>query len=41
MQEGEDNKHLKVSSCCKHYFAYSLENWNGIDRHHFNALVNK
>jgi len=72
MQEGEDMSHLKVSSCCKHYFDYkfapglcfifsfvilcltlsitwdlsnlillvqcSLENWHGVDRHHFNAI---
>jgi beta-glucosidase-like glycosyl hydrolase len=30
---------LKVSSCCKHYTAYDLENWHGVDRHHFNAIV--
>jgi hypothetical protein len=28
-----------MSSCCKHYTAYDLENWNGVDRHHFNAIV--
>ena len=30
---------LKVSACCKHYAAYSLENYEGIDRHHFDAIV--
>jgi len=39
MQEGEDASHLKVSSCCKHFAAYDLEDWNGVDRHHFNAIV--
>ncbi len=34
-----DSKHLKVSACCKHYVAYSLENYEGMDRHHFNANV--
>ena len=29
----------QVSSCCKHYTAYDLENWGGVDRHHFNAIV--
>lgn len=30
---------LKVSSCCKHYTAYDLDNWKGIDRYHFDANV--
>lgn len=30
---------LKVSACCKHYIAYDLENWEGIDRHHHDAEV--
>eukprot|EP01121_Diplochlamys_sp_Union-15-3_P018262 TRINITY_DN661_c0_g1_i1.p1 TRINITY_DN661_c0_g1~~TRINITY_DN661_c0_g1_i1.p1 ORF type:complete len:885 (-),score=214.53 TRINITY_DN661_c0_g1_i1:67-2721(-) len=33
-----DPNHLKVSSCCKHYAAYDLENWHGMDRYHFNAI---
>ncbi|KAI4298555.1 hypothetical protein L6164_032102 [Bauhinia variegata] len=32
---------LKVSSCCKHYTAYDLDNWKGIDRFHFDAKVTK
>ncbi len=24
---------------CKHYAAYSLEDWKGVDRFHFDALV--
>eukprot|EP01012_Entosiphon_sulcatum_P026875 TRINITY_DN32374_c0_g1_i1.p1 TRINITY_DN32374_c0_g1~~TRINITY_DN32374_c0_g1_i1.p1 ORF type:complete len:736 (-),score=89.17 TRINITY_DN32374_c0_g1_i1:56-2263(-) len=39
MQQGEDPRYLKVSSCCKHYYDYNLENWGGIDRHHFNAIT--
>eukprot|EP01116_Phalansterium_solitarium_P000419 TRINITY_DN10277_c0_g1_i1.p1 TRINITY_DN10277_c0_g1~~TRINITY_DN10277_c0_g1_i1.p1 ORF type:complete len:893 (+),score=326.58 TRINITY_DN10277_c0_g1_i1:215-2893(+) len=39
MQQGEDPAHLKVSSCCKHYYAYNLENWNGMDRYHFDAII--
>lgn len=39
MQEGEDPRYIKASACCKHYAAYSLEDWNGTDRHHFNAVV--
>ena len=30
---------LKVAACCKHYTAYDLDNWNGVDRFHFNAKV--
>jgi len=40
MQFGtEDPARLKVSSCCKHYAAYSLENWEGMDRYHFDAWL--
>ena len=41
MQEGEDPRHIKASSCCKHYYAYDLENWGGVDRHSFNAIITK
>ncbi|XP_059298660.1 probable beta-D-xylosidase 5 [Lycium ferocissimum] len=41
--DGEDyfssQNRLKVSSCCKHYTAYDLDNWKGIDRFHFDAKV--
>lgn len=30
---------LKVSSCCKHYTAYDLDQWKGVDRFHFDAKV--
>ncbi|XP_022727079.1 probable beta-D-xylosidase 5 isoform X1 [Durio zibethinus] len=33
------NDKLKVSSCCKHYTAYDLDNWQGVDRFHFDAKV--
>ncbi|KAL7001945.1 Beta-D-xylosidase 4 [Sarracenia purpurea var. burkii] len=36
--EGNQDK-LKVAACCKHYTAYDVDNWNGIDRLHFNALL--
>jgi beta-glucosidase-like glycosyl hydrolase len=39
MQEGDDPRYLKVSSCCKHYAAYSLEDWGGQQRYGFNAIV--
>ncbi|XP_031397596.1 beta-D-xylosidase 1-like [Punica granatum] len=38
--DGAGNR-LKVAACCKHYTAYDLDNWNGVDRYHFNARVSK
>eukprot|EP00760_Papus_ankaliazontas_P031037 PhM_4_TR5169/c3_g1_i1/m.79927 len=35
----EDPNRLVASACCKHYAAYSLESWGGVDRHSFNAIV--
>eukprot|EP01018_Ginkgo_biloba_P015514 Gb_39728 [translate_table: standard] len=32
---------LKVSSCCKHYTAYDVDNWKGVDRFHFDAQVTR
>ncbi|XP_077212735.1 beta-xylosidase/alpha-L-arabinofuranosidase 2-like [Tasmannia lanceolata] len=37
---GDPNR-LKVAACCKHYTAYDLDNWKGVDRYHFNAQVTK
>ncbi|XP_074280650.1 beta-xylosidase/alpha-L-arabinofuranosidase 2-like [Silene latifolia] len=34
-----DPKKLKVAACCKHYTAYDVDNWKGVDRYHFNAIV--
>ncbi|KAK1316321.1 putative beta-D-xylosidase 5 [Acorus calamus] len=34
-----NSRPLKVSSCCKHYTAYDVDNWNGVDRFHFDAQV--
>ena len=31
--------YLQASSCCKHFAAYSEENWNGLDRFHFDSNV--
>ncbi|XAR61399.1 Xylan 1,4-beta-xylosidase [Bertholletia excelsa] len=39
--QGDDVERLKVAACCKHYTAYDLDNWSGIDRFHFNARVSK
>lgn len=37
--QGNDGDRLKVAACCKHFTAYDLDNWNGVDRFHFNAQV--
>lgn len=37
--QGHDPQTLKVAACCKHFTAYDLDNWNGVDRFHFNAKV--
>jgi len=43
LQYGDDmsdsDRKLKVSACCKHFVAYSLERYGDTDRHHFNANV--
>jgi beta-D-xylosidase 4 len=39
LQRGEDERYLKIAADCKHYAAYDLENWNGVDRFHFDAIV--
>ena len=39
LQKGDDERYLKVAADCKHYSAYDVESWNGMDRHHFNAIV--
>ncbi|KAH9683731.1 Beta-D-xylosidase 1 [Citrus sinensis] len=39
--QGNTGSRLKVAACCKHYTAYDLDNWNGVDRYHFNARVSK
>ncbi|XP_051132799.1 beta-xylosidase/alpha-L-arabinofuranosidase 2-like [Andrographis paniculata] len=39
-QRDDGNKDgLKVAACCKHYTAYDVDNWKGIQRYTFNALV--
>ncbi|KAL4279599.1 hypothetical protein GQ457_03G004770 [Hibiscus cannabinus] len=37
--DGGDPSRLKVAACCKHYTAYDLDNWKGVDRYRFNAVV--
>ena len=39
LQSGEDDRYLKTAATCKHFDAYDLEDWNGTDRHHFDARV--
>ncbi|KAG2399939.1 beta-D-xylosidase 7 [Vigna angularis] len=31
--------HLQASACCKHFTAYDLDNWKGVDRFLFDARV--
>lgn len=38
--DGDPDK-LKVGACCKHYTAYDLDAWKGVDRYHFDAVVTK
>ncbi|XP_016505031.1 beta-D-xylosidase 1 isoform X2 [Nicotiana tabacum] len=38
---GRGTSRLKVAACCKHYTAYDLDDWNGVDRYHFNAKVSR
>ena len=39
LQGGDDERYLKMAADCKHYAAYDLEDWNGVDRYHFDAKV--
>ncbi|KAK6916070.1 Fibronectin type III-like domain [Dillenia turbinata] len=42
LQDSDDGcDRLKVAACCKHYTAYDLDNWKGVDRFHFDAIVTK
>lgn len=34
-----NSRPLKVAACCKHYTAYDIEDWMGVDRFHFDARV--
>ncbi|KAG6467180.1 hypothetical protein ZIOFF_075007 [Zingiber officinale] len=34
-----DPQKLKVAACCKHYTAYDVDNWKGVSRFTFNAIV--
>ncbi|XVF38200.1 hypothetical protein REPUB_Repub20aG0079700 [Reevesia pubescens] len=45
--EGQENasdpnsRPLKVSACCKHFAAYDIENYLGLDRMHYDAKVSE
>ena len=39
MQEGEDPRYYKTIATLKHFAAYSLEQWGGVGRLAFNAIV--
>ncbi|KAA8514956.1 hypothetical protein F0562_018257 [Nyssa sinensis] len=34
-----NSRPLKVAACCKHYAAYDVDNWLGVDRYHFDSRV--
>ncbi|XP_058111023.1 probable beta-D-xylosidase 5 [Magnolia sinica] len=34
-----NSRPLKIAASCKHYAAYDVDNWLGIDRYHFDARV--
>ncbi|PNX80089.1 putative beta-D-xylosidase 7-like protein [Trifolium pratense] len=38
-QGGKLRGHLQASACCKHFTAYDLDNWKGVNRFLFNAKV--
>ncbi|GAU40115.1 hypothetical protein TSUD_389650 [Trifolium subterraneum] len=38
--DGDSDK-LKVAACCKHYTAYDVDNWKGVQRYTFDAVVNQ
>ena len=36
-----DEKYIKASSCCKHFYGYDMEKWGGKTRHNFDAIINQ
>ena len=40
-QGGKLHGRLQASACCKHFMAYDLENWNGVNRFVFDAHVSE
>ena len=41
LQNGQDSRYYQGISTLKHWDAYNLEDFNGTDRHHFDAKVTK
>ncbi|KAK8970685.1 Beta-D-xylosidase 4 [Platanthera guangdongensis] len=41
LQDADEPNKLKVGACCKHYTAYDVDNWKGVQRYTFNAIVTK
>ena len=42
LQGGVDPKpYFKIVADCKHFAAYDLDNWNGVERYGFNAVVSQ
>jgi len=39
IQGGVNPKYAKASATCKHFIVYDLENWNGLNRFSYNAIV--
>ncbi|CAN0922622.1 Probable beta-D-xylosidase 7 [Linum grandiflorum] len=37
--DGKLKGHLQASACCKHFTAYDLDNWKGVNRYIFDARV--
>jgi len=38
-QANGKSKYVKASACLKHWDAYNLEDWHGVDRHHYDGNV--
>ncbi|KAK8623553.1 hypothetical protein V6N13_118436 [Hibiscus sabdariffa] len=38
---GKLGEHLQASACCKHFTAYDLDNWKGVNRFVFDAKVSQ
>ncbi|TVU16304.1 hypothetical protein EJB05_39861 [Eragrostis curvula] len=41
LQDAGAGDSLKVAACCKHYTAYDVDNWKGVERYTFNAVVSQ
>ena len=37
--QGDDPFWLQACSTCKHYASYNMDNWHGMDRYHYDAVV--